>query len=366
MVIIQFSISVVLIVGMVIITKQLDYFKSRDIGYDREQVVSVSLQGEARKYYHPLKEAFLRDRNILGVSGSVADMPYFWWSSATASWEGKDPGKEVLTFNNIVDYDFVETLKIKMVAGRSFSRKFGSEIGTTFLINQKMAEIMASTSPVGSQLTYWGKPGKIIGVMKDFNFKPLDTPIEPLIIMLDPDQVSTLLIRVPAGDIASSLNRIQKIWNKLMPAYPFTYTFLDDDFNQGYRSMEQISGLVSSFATIAILIACLGLFGLSSFVTRQRTKEIGIRKVLGASVPRITSLLSAEFLKCVFIANLIAWPVSYFLMKSWLQNFAYRTTISIWTFLLAGLMSTVIALMTVSYQSIKAATTKPVKALRYE
>jgi putative ABC transport system permease protein len=366
LVVIQFTISVGLIIGTAVIFKQLDYFKSRDIGYAREQVVSVSLKGETRTHYQRLKDAFLRERNILGVSGSVANMPYFGWSSGTADWEGKDPGREVLTFNNIVDYDFVETLKIKMVGGRSFSREFPGDVGTAFLINEKMAEIMESQSPVGERLSYWRKPGRIIGVMKNFNFLPLENRIEPLVLMLDPRRVSTMLIRLSAGKITSSLKRIRNIWSQMVPGYPFTYTFLDDDFNNRYRGMERISKLVTAFAIIAILIACMGLFGLASFMTGQRSKEIGIRKVLGASIPGIAVLLSKEFVRCVLVANLVAWPVAYMAMKAWLENFAFRIRMDIGIFILAGMISLVIALLTVSYRSIRAAASNPIDELHYE
>lgn len=363
---VQFSISIVLIIGTMVITKQLNYFKNRDIGYDRDQVVSISLKGESQKFYQRLKEELLRNKNILSVSGCVANMPYFWWSSGTASWKGKDPQKDVLTANNIVDFGFVETLKIKLVQGRNFSEQFSSDIKTNFLINEKMAEIMKSKSPLNTQLTYWGKTGKVVGVMKNFNFKPLDTQIEPLVLILDPQRVSTMLIRLPTENISSSLGQIEKIWNKMIPMYPFTYSFLDEDFNRRYRGIERFGSMGISFTIIAILVACLGLFGLASYVTAQRSKEIGIRKVLGASVPRITLLLSTEFFRCVVIANLIAWPLAYIFMNKWLYNFAFRTTIDIWIFVLAGILSLSIALFTVSYQSIRSASSNPVDTLRYE
>jgi putative ABC transport system permease protein len=184
--------------------------------------------------------------------------------------------------------------------------------------------------------------------------------------MLNPEQVSTMLIRIPAKNISSSLKQIEKIWNKMLPMYPFTYSFLDEDFNRRYRGIQQIGSLGISFAIIAILVACLGLFGLALYITAQRSKEIGIRKVLGASVPKITFLLSKEFVRCVVIANLIAWPLAYVIMNKWLFNFAFRTTLDIWIFILAGFISLSIALFTVSYQSIRSASANPVETLRYE
>jgi ABC-type antimicrobial peptide transport system permease subunit len=366
LVVIQFSLSIFLIIGTVFVYKQLNYIKNRDIGYDRQHIVNVSLKGESQKFYQVLKNKLLGDKRIVSVTGTMDDLPYFGWSSGTGDWEGKDPNKEVLTYNNVVDYDFPETLKIEMVEGRSFSRKFTSDAGVSYLINEEMAKLMGVKSAVGARLTYWRKPGKIIGVMKNFNFLPLDTKINPFVLILDPEKIQNMVIRIQPENISSSLGFIKDTWEKTVTNYPFEYTFLDERFDRSYRGIERVGNLLNSFAVLAVFIACLGLFGLASFMAEQRTREIGIRKVLGAPVSGIVFMLSKEFTRCVLVANIFAWPVAYWALSKWLENFAYRTNIGFLTFILSGLIALIIALLTVSYKSIKAAKTDPVHALKYE
>jgi len=366
LVVVQFSLSIFLIIGTVFVYKQLNYIKNRDIGYDRQHIVNVSLKGESQKFYQVLKNKLLVDKRIVNVTGTIDDLPYFGWSSGTADWEGKDPNKEVLTYNNVVDYDFPETLKIEMVEGRGFSREFTSDAGVSYLINEEMAKLMGVKSAPGARLTYWRQPGKIIGVMKNFNFLPLDTKINPLVLVLDPGKIQNMVIRIRPENIPSSLQFIKETWEKTITNYPFEYTFLDERFDRSYRGIERVGNLLNSFAVLAVFIACLGLFGLASFMAEQRTREIGIRKVLGAPVSGIVFMLSKEFTRCVLAANIFAWPAAYWALSKWLENFAFRTNIGILTFIMSGLMALIIALLTVSYKSFKAAKTDPVHALKYE
>jgi putative ABC transport system permease protein len=366
LVVIQFSLSIFLIIGTVFVYKQLNYIKNSDIGYDRHHIVNISLKGESQKFYQVLKTKLLADKKIVSITGTMEALPYFGWSSGTAQWEGKDPNKEVLTYNNIVDYDFPETLKIKMVEGRSFSREFTSDAGLSYLVNEEMAKLMGVKSAPGARLNYWRKPGIIIGVIKNFNFLPLDTKINPLVLVLDPEKVQNMVIRIQPENIPSSLQFIKETWEETVTNYPFEYTFLDDRFDRSYRGIERVGNLLNSFAVLAVFIACLGLFGLASFLAEQRTREIGIRKVLGAPVSGIVFMLSKEFTRCVLAANIFAWPAAYWALSKWLENFAYRTDIGILTFILSGLTALITALLTVSYKSIKAARTDPVHALKYE
>ena len=362
----QFSLSIFLIIATGVIYKQLDYIKDKDIGYEKEHIVNIAMRGDSQKFYDILKSQLLDDKRIEGVTGMATALPYFWRSSGTAEWDGKDPNKEILISNNFIDYDFIETLKIEMVEGRSFSRDFISDTETNYLVNEEMVKIMGLKSAVGAGLTYWGKTGKIIGVMKNFNFQPLNNQISPLVFMLRPDRVRNILIRIRPGNISSSIEFIKKTWNKTLSIYPFEYSFLDDNLNKRYRNIEKAGNLVDFFAALAVFVACLGLFGLATFLAEQRSKEIGIRKVLGAPVSGIVYKFLQEFTKCVWIANIIAWPVAYFAMNKWLQNFAYRTDLGIWTFLLSGLIAFLTAVITISFPSIKAATANPVDSLRYE
>jgi putative ABC transport system permease protein len=316
-----------------------------------------------------LKNELQGDNRIVSVTGTMDDLPYFEWSSGTADWEGKDPTREILTYNNIVDYDFPRTLKIEMIEGRDFSREFASDADVGYLINEEMAKRMGhmgGKSALGARLTYWRKPGKVIGVMKNFNFLPLDTKIDPLVLVLDPGKVHNLVIRIQPGNISSALRFIKETWEKTATGYPFEYTFLDEEFDQSYRGIEQVGNLLNSFAVLAVCIACLGLFGLASFMAEQRTREIGIRKVLGAPGLGIVFMLSKEFTRCVLAANIIAWPAAYWAVNKWLENFAYRIDISLLTFILSGFLAFIIALLTVGYKSIKAAKADPVQALKYE
>lgn len=238
-----------------------------------------------------------------------------------------------------------------------------------FLINEKMVSDMglkSAQAAVGARLSYWRKPGKIVGVMKNFNFQPLSTQINPLVLILNPERVAVMSVRHTPGNITSSLGFIKKTWEGLIPGYPFEYRFLNDEFDRRYRGIERIGSLLNVFTLLAISIACLGLFGLISFTTEQRSKEIGIRKVFGAPVRSVVVLLSKEFTRCVLIANLIAWPVAYFAMKSWLRNFAYKTPVGIGIFFLSGIAALIIAFLTVSYKSIRAARANPVDTLKYE
>lgn len=366
LVVIQFSISIVLIIATGIVYKQLNYIKNKDIGYDKDQIVKISMKGDSRKYYNVLKNRLLQDRRILGVTGTADELPYFSSQTGGAKWEGKNPNKHILTTFNYVDYDFIKTLKIKMVEGRSFSREFSTDKELCFLVNEEMVKKMALKSGLGAKLIFFDKPGKIIGVMKNFNFQPLNSKIDPLVLMLSNKIVYFVLIRIQPENISSTLTYINETWRKILPMYPFLYSFLDKDFDRRYRKIKRMGILSNWFSLLAVFIACLGLFGLASFTAEQRTKDIGIRKVLGASVSHIVFLLSKEFIRCVLIANIIAWPVAYIALNRWLQDFAFHTNIGPGTFFLSGLLALIIALLSVSFQSIKAARAKPVDSLKYE
>jgi putative ABC transport system permease protein len=267
---------------------------------------------------------------------------------------------------DFVDYDYIETLQIKMAQGRSFSREFPTDTEKAYIVNEEAVRRMGLESPVGKQFSFWGRKGKIIGVMKDFHFRPMHHHIQPIVFKIFPDWFRVIYIRFKTGDISAALESLKKTWFQVNPGYPFEYRFLDERFHQLYRTEARLSTLTRYFTVLGILIACLGLFGLASFMAEQRTKEIGIRKALGASVGNIILLLSREFTKLVLVATIIAWPIAYFTMNQWLQNFAYRPGIGWWVFVFSAGLTIIIAFLTVSYQSIKAATANPVKALKYE
>jgi ABC-type antimicrobial peptide transport system permease subunit len=367
LVVIQFSLSIMLIAGTGIVHKQIDYLKNRNIGYDKEHIVRISMRGESSNYYKVFKNELLHDKRILGVTGSAFALPYFYHKEGGGvDWEGKDPNIKVGVCANLVDYDFTEALKIDIVEGRGFSREFPSDVREACLVNEEMVKLMELESVDGASIRYYSREIKIIGVMKNFHFKPLRNLIEPLILRLDPERVRSVFIRIHPENISSSLAFIEKTWKRTIPMFPFEFSFLEETMGRTYLNLERTGKLISSFAILAVFIACLGLFGLASFMAEQRTKEIGIRKVIGASVSNIILLLMKEFIKCVLIANIIAWPIAYYFMNRWLENFPYRSKFGLDILIFSATLTFIIALLTVSYQSIRAATANPVDSLRYE
>jgi ABC-type antimicrobial peptide transport system permease subunit len=371
LVVTQFALSVFLIIGTGIVYKQLQFMKTKGLGYDKEHLLYISMRGDIDQSYEALKGELLNRPEILGVTASGSPPASIGSNSSGAIWQGKDPDQKVLISHTRVDYDYVETLGIEMVDGRSFSRDYASDAGTdstgAFLVNEELATIMGLNPVVGADLSFMGQQGTIIGVMKDFHYQSVRVPIEPLALgMAPPENLSFMAIRIRPADISSSIDVIRSIWNRVIPNYPFEFRFVDEDLDRRYRAEERMGGVLRYFAILAVIISCLGLLALASFMAEQRTKEIGIRKVLGASIPTIVGLLSKEFAKWVIIANMIAWPVAYFTMSTWLAKFAHRIETSWTTFLMAGSLALLIALLTVGWQAVKSALANPAKALRYE
>ena len=370
MVVFQFAISIILIVGTLVISKQLDFMKNRNPGFDKEQVMVLSLQGtkESRQKYEILKNEFSRHSSVISASAS-STVPGRLFSSLSVNPEGYSQEETKTMYSLETDYDFLKTLKIELAAGRFLSRDFKTDAENAFLLNETAVFNLGWSSPknaLGKKITRGRKKGKVIGVIKDFHFESLHKEISPLLIYFEPDDFEYLSLRIAPGNIPGTISFIESKWKKLLPGEPFNFFFLDDDFDRQYRAEEKVQNIFRSFTIIAIVIACLGLFGLAAFTTQQRFKEIGIRKVLGASVPGILLLLAKEFLKWVLLSNFIAWPIAYIAANKWLQNFAYRTDIGIWTFLCSTLAALAIALLTVSYQAVKAAFINPVAAMKYE
>ncbi|MCK4789501.1 MAG: FtsX-like permease family protein, partial [Desulfobacteraceae bacterium] len=289
-------------------------------------------------------------------------------NSSGADWDGKDPDQVVLIGISSVDFDYTETVGIEMAEGRGFSEEYATDQTEAFIVNEEVAKLMGKKAVVGERFSFAGRDGQIIGVMKNFHYHSLRNKIEPLAIYMRPasEGFYYTFIRIPPENIADSLDFVKKTWQSVVPNYPFDYSFLVEDFEYYYRSEERMMDLLKYFSILAVFIACLGLFGLASFTAEQRTKEIGIRKVLGASPPQITLMLCKEFFFLVLLANIISWPVAYFIMRNWLQDFAYRTGLGVFTFVMTMVLALIIALLTVSFQAVKAAVANPVDALKYE
>ncbi len=370
LVVLQFTLSVMLIIGTVVIYKQMHFMKNKNLGFDKEHLLYVRLEGKMLDNIASLKNEFLLHPGIQSVSATSHSPTGVYNNGQDWDWEGRDPNVNPLVTYFGVDPDFQKTFKMELTQGESFRPATGHSM-TSVIINERFAEIMGLPNVIGARLSQGNKNLRIIGVVKDFHFTPVNRVIGPAIIYYDPayKYIQTyryLFVRLNPGDITATIAHIEKTVKSFNPGFPFEYRFLDDDYDVMYRGMEREMAVVRTFTMLAILISCLGLFGLAAYTAEQRTKEIGIRKVMGASVPGIVALLSKEYAKWVLVANVIAWPVSYFLMKGWLQDYHYRIGLGIPIFLLAATISIMIAQLTVSYQAVRAARSNPISSLRYE
>ncbi|MGA2624188.1 MAG: ABC transporter permease [Bacteroidota bacterium] len=365
LVVFQFSLSVILIAGTFILYRQLHYMQNKKLGYDSSFLIYLPLQGDTPNTYGALKDELLKDPRILGVTGTLQTPTFMSANGGGVDWDGKDPNFNPMIGYGVVDFDYVETMKIELAEGRSFSKAFATDTSTAVLVNEEVVKLMGVTSAVGKRFA-WGSPGTIIGVMKNYHYQPVQFNIEPLAVFVQPRQVNFAVVRLQAGDMSESLDRVRTAWQRVNPLYPFEYTFFDQNLADTFQDDRRMAAVFQYAALFAIAIACLGLFGLASFMIDLRTKEIGIRKTLGASIPAIASMLSKEFIRWIVIANIIAAPVAYYIMKELLMNYAYRISIGWWMFVGTAVLTLIIGLLTVGYQSIRAARSNPIDSLRYE
>ncbi len=365
LVVIQFTIAIVLIVGTFITAKQLNYIRNKELGFNRQHVISLPMNRGLRESYESFKNELLKHSSISHVT-SATSHPTQVGNINPVYWEGRGPEQyEVMRFV-ACDYDYLKTFEMKIVAGRDFSHDFPTD-QQNYIINEEAVKFTGLEDPVGKIFSIWEYEGQILGVVKNFHSRSLHNTIEPLVITLNQTWgPNFVFVRIGPENIPQTLDDIEKIWNKFAPHYPFNYQFLDEVFEQQYRTDQRTGTIFKYFTILAIFISCLGIFGLAAFTAEQRTKEIGIRKVLGASAPGIVSLISKEFVILLTLANALAWPIAFFLMDRMLKSYAYKTNITAWAFIAAGAMAYMIALSTVSYQALKAARTDPVRALRYE
>ncbi|NQT80062.1 MAG: ABC transporter permease [Candidatus Aminicenantes bacterium] len=369
LVIFQFAISIFLIIGTLVIYQQLKLFQNIKLGFNKEQVLVARNPGALGNNVTPFKEVLRNNSNVIDVSGSNT-LPGRSFSNIGFGAEGVEKS---FTLNLCVcDYDFLNTLKLEMAQGRFFSREFSTDSHAAIL-NEKAVKLLDWENPIGKKINNWARNRgnfTVVGVIKDYHYESLHQEIRPQALFLSGGYYqnieSYISVRLNTENISETVKYIGSTWNDFAPGKPFEYSFLDEDYDNLYINEKQTRKLFTIFSFFAIFIACLGLFGLASFSADQRTKEIGIRKVLGASVPRIVNILNKNFIKWVLIANLIAWPAAWFIMNSWLQNFAYRINLSWWMFILAAILALLIALITVSFQTVKAALKNPIDSLRYE
>jgi putative ABC transport system permease protein len=371
LVVFQFFISVALIIGTIVVYQQMKYIQNKDLGYNKEQLITIPNSYALGKNEQVFKQQMLQDPRIANATTS-------WYKPAGPSNYNNalayPQGNDKLIVNGVeyhVDENYIPTLGMKMVSGRNFSKEFATD-STGIILNETAVHAFGwnDMSAVGKIIIRQNSdrgndvPFHVIGVVKNFNFKSLHEAVSPLYMSLQPE--GGLIFKIRTTDVAGVLSTMKKEWDSYKTGEPFTYNFMDDLFNKTYSAEQKTGNILNIFSVLIILVACLGLFGLVTYTAEQRTKEIGIRKVLGASVPQVTQMLSKEFLKLVLIASLIAFPVAWWTMNKWLQSFAYRIHISWWVFAVAGLIALLIALITVSFKAIKAAVANPVKSLRTE
>jgi putative ABC transport system permease protein len=370
LVVTQFTVSIILLVCTFVVQNQLSFIKNANVGYTKDQVVVVKIRDEETvNKMTAIKSVLLQHPDILSVSFSNA-LPNEMNMKQSVSWPGKPENVKALMFALFVDYDFIDLYGIKIIKGRNFSRDFPPDKQGVYLLNESAVKSLGWEEPIGRDFSGESElelRGKIVGIVKDFHLLSFYNKIEPLYLYLKPGMYSQYIsVKIRGNNIPGTIKFLEKNMKTFSPAYPFEYSFFDDIFASVYRAEQKLGDAFGIFAFTAILIACLGLFGLSSLSAESRTREIGIRKVLGATVTNVTLMLSKEFTRWVLLANIIAWPIAYVVMKQWLQNFAYRAVLGIEIFILSGLLALLIALGTVSYQSIRAAAANPVESLRYE
>lgn len=363
LVVTQFSFSILLIIGTLVITGQLRYIKSKNLGYDKEHIFSFWMRDMA-PHYDAVKAELLKQPGILDVTRSNQNIVRFAGFTGSADWEGKDPKQNLILHIISVDKGFTSFFKMKMLQGASFT---GAPNDTAhFVLNEAAIKETGIKDPIGKPFSIWGIKGTIIGVVKDFHYASMREKITPAAFYYRPSYFSTIYVKTTGRDASQAIKAAGKQFKQYNGQYPFSYAFLDEIFDNIYKGESQEAILFDYFSGIAIFISCLGLLGLATYTAQVRVREIGVRKVLGASVANITGMLSMDFLKLVLIAILIASPAAWYLMHKWLQDFAYRIHIQWWVFAVAGVLAIAIAFATISYQAIKAALMNPVKSLRSE
>jgi ABC-type antimicrobial peptide transport system permease subunit len=366
LVVFQFILSTVLIIGMIVISKQINYIQTTNLGYNRENLIYIPIEGEYKTKYELFKSKALELPEIIDVSRISQSPTSIENGTGGVEWEGKDPNVKPMFTQASVGYNFVKTMNLKLLGGREFSRDFLTD-SVAYLVNESAAAKMNMKDPVGQPLTFWGKKGRIVGLLKDFHINSLHMPINPLILHFsETEPWGIMLVRIKPKKTREALAGLEKISRGLNPQFPFTYDFSDEEYKKLYQTEQNVNGLSGYFAFLAIFISCLGLLGLTIFTAEQRIREMGIRKVLGASIASIFTLLSKEFLILVSIALLIAFPLAWWIMNDWLQDFTYHININVWVFVFAALISLAIAFSTISFHAIRAALTNPVKSLRTE
>jgi len=362
----QFSLSILIVLTTIIINKQLLFMQHEELGYDSEHLVYLGLNDEMRDKYQSMKEEYGKIPGVINVTASMNLPTWEWPSINLTEWEGNTGGETMKMHHGSIDYDFFKVMGMDFVEGRAFSPEYPSDPTSALIINEEAVRSLGFNEPVGQYLSMWGHEGWIVGVVKDFHFDSMRKRIQPLVLKLEPQAAHYMIARISPGEIPRTLSSLKEAASAFVPDYPIEFHFLDEQLEAIYFPERLLRTIMSIFSGLTIFIAGLGLVGLASFTLERRRKEISIRKTLGASALKVFSMFSLEFTKWILVANLIAWPIAYFLMRLLLQYYAYRTEISLMVFLVTGIATMAFALLTVAFQTNRAARTNPVKALKCE
>ena len=366
LVIIQFVLGAILIIGTITVHKQLDYIQNKNLGFNKDHLIYIATKGELYTKFDILKNELSKSTNIINITHASALPTYTVHGTTGFTW-GKDPDecKDFYIHQETIEYEFLETLQIELLEGRNYINNSSSD-SSNYILNEAAIKKMGLDNPIGEIFNLWGNRGRIIGVMKDFNYKSLHKPVEPLVYHIIDEVNQYIIIRLKGDNLYSEIETVKKIHDQINPAYPFDYHFLDTEYEQLYDTERKTGKLFTSFSIIAIFLACLGFFGLSSYMAEQRTKEIAVRKVFGASPKQIGLKLLWSFTKWILIANIIAIPIAYYILNSWLDNFAYRISLAYQVFLLTLAFTIIIAISAQIIQVIKAIKKNPADSLKYE
>ena len=364
LVVFQFTLSVILMVGIWVVYEQIEFVQNRHLGYEIDNVLYFNVEGKSKENMETFLREMKRIPGVVNASSTAHRMVGHNWSVGGLEWEGRDPDNTTGFQVAAVNYDFLETLGFELVEGRSFSRDFADDT-QKIIFNETAIEAMGLSAPIGKTVHFMGKK-EIIGIVKDFHYESLHEKLSPFFFIISPGSENKVMVRIAAGKERETIERLQNFYANYNPGFPFDYKFLDDDYQAKYTAEQRVASLSQYFTGLAILISCLGLFGLAAFTAERKLKEIGIRKILGSGVFGIIRLLSGDFTKMVLIAILIALPLSYFVASQWLESFAYRIELAWWLFVSSGLVALLIAWLTVGLQTLKAAMVNPVECLKDE
>ncbi len=369
----QFTISIFLMIAIGVIYQQMEYINSKELGFEKEKVLFVKSRNDVDKKFDALRNEWLKNNNIISVSATT-DIPGRGTNSIRFVPEGFSEDDPLMFPISQVSHDFFETLEIDFVEGRSFSREFPSDLDEAFILNKKTLENIGwkVNEVIGKKFEMFeggkntiGMSGYVVGIVDDYHYESLHSEVKPLVITLT-DNFTYYVVRLGEGDLSSQIKYVENVWAEFSPQWPFEFFFLDKDLEQSYNNDKRLGKLINYFAVIAVFVACMGLFGLATYAAEKRVKEVGIRKVLGASSFSIVKLLSSDFTKLVLSANLIAWPIAYYVMSKWLEEFAFRISLGFEVFIVASITTLILAVITVSYQAMKAALSNPIDTLKYE